>query len=43
MNLSLMTENENENYFLIKDFNKFMLNQSNDEHGKRFVHIVCSV
>ena len=32
-----------QNYFLIKDFNKFMLNQSNDEHGKRFVHIVCSV
>ena len=36
MELLLITEGENKHYVLIKDFNKFMLNQTKHEHRKHF-------
>ena len=36
MNLLLITENENKHYVLIKDFNRFMFNQTKHEHRKYF-------
>ena len=36
MNLLLITENENKHYVLIKDFNKFMFNQTKDKERKHF-------
>ena len=36
MELLLITENENNHYVLIKDFNKFMYNQTKHEHRKHF-------
>ena len=36
MELILITENENNHYVLIKDFNKFMYNQTKHEHRKHF-------
>ena len=36
MELLLITEGENEHYILIKDFNKFMFNQTKHEHRKHF-------
>ena len=36
MELLLITENENKHYVLIKDFNKFMYNQTKHEHRKHF-------
>ena len=36
MNLLLITENENKHYVLIKDFNKFMYNQTKDKERKHF-------
>ena len=36
MNLLLITENENKHYVLIKDFNRFMFNQTKYEHKKHF-------
>ena len=36
MELLLITEGENKHYVLIKDFNKFMFNQTKHEHRKRF-------
>ena len=36
MELLLITENENNHYILIKDFNKFMYNQTKHEHRKHF-------
>ena len=36
MELLLMTEGKNKHYVLIKDFNKFMFNQTKHEHRKHF-------
>ena len=36
MELLLITEDENKHYVLIKDFNKFMFNQTKHEHKKYF-------
>ena len=36
MNVLLITEGENKHYVLIKDFNKFMYNQTKHEHRKHF-------
>ena len=36
MNLLLITEDENKHYVLIKDFNRFMFNQTKHEHRKHF-------
>ena len=36
MELLMITENENKHYVLIKDFNKFMYNQTKHEHRKHF-------
>ena len=36
MNLLLITEDENKLYVLIKDFNRFMFNQTKHEHRKHF-------
>ena len=36
MNLLLITENENKHYVLIKDFNKFMYNQTKHKESKHF-------
>ena len=36
MNLLLITENENKHYVLIKDFNKFMYNQTKHKERKHF-------
>ena len=36
MELLLITEDENQHYVLIKDFNKFMFSQTNHEHKKYF-------
>ena len=36
MELFLVTKNENKHYVLIKDFNKFMYNQTKHEHRKHF-------
>ena len=36
MNLLLITENENKHYILIKDFNKFMYNQTKHKERKHF-------
>ena len=36
MELLLVTENENKHYVLIKDFNRFMFNQTKHEHRKHF-------
>ena len=36
MNLLLITENDNKHYVLIKDFNRFMFNQTKYEHKKHF-------
>ena len=36
MELLLVTEKENKHYVLIKDFNRFMYNQTKDEHRKHF-------
>ena len=36
MNLLLITENENKHYVLIKDFNKFMYNQTKHKERKNF-------
>ena len=36
MNLLLITENENKHYVLIKDFNKFMYNQTKHRERKHF-------
>jgi len=36
LNLLLITENENEHYVLIKDFNRFMLNQTKHKERKHF-------
>ena len=36
MELLLITEGENQHYVLIKDFNKFMFNQTKHEHRKYF-------
>jgi len=36
LNPLLITENENEPYVLIKDFNRFMFNQTKHEHRKHF-------
>ncbi|KAL9959301.1 hypothetical protein ACROYT_G032614 [Oculina patagonica] len=36
MNLLLVTENENKHYVLIKDFNKFMYNQTKHKERKHF-------
>ena len=36
MELLLVTEGENKHYVLIKDFNKFMYNQTKHEHRKHF-------
>ena len=36
MELLLVTKNENKHYVLIKDFNKFMYNQTKHEHKKHF-------
>ena len=36
MNLLLITEDEKKHYFLIKDFDKFMYNQSKHQHHKHF-------
>ena len=36
MELLLITEGENNHYILIKDFNKFMFNQTKHEHRKHF-------
>ena len=36
MELLLITENKNNHYVLIKDFNKFMFNQTKHEHKKYF-------
>ena len=36
MELLLITEGENKHYVLIKDFNKFMFNQTKHEHRKHF-------
>ena len=36
MNLLLITENQNKNYVLIKDFNKFMYNQTKHKERKHF-------
>ena len=36
MELLLITEGENNHYVLIKDFNKFMFNQTKHEHRKHF-------
>ena len=36
MELLLITENKNNHYVLIKDFNKFMYNQTKHEHRKHF-------
>ena len=45
MELLLVTENENKHYVLIKDFNKFMYNQTklNTKRGNTFVCTVCNV
>ena len=36
MNLLLITENEDKHYVLIKDFNKFMYNQTRHKERKHF-------
>ena len=36
MELLLITKNENKHYVLIKDFNRFMFNQTKHEHRKHF-------
>ena len=36
INLLLITEDENKHYVLIKDFNRFMFNQTKHEHRKHF-------
>ena len=36
LNLLLITENDNKHYVLIKDFNRFMFNQTKHEHRKHF-------
>ena len=36
MNLLLITEGDNKHYVLIKDFNKFMYNQTKHQHRKHF-------
>lgn len=36
MNLLLITEGENKHYVLIKNFNRFTLNQTKNKDGKRF-------
>ena len=36
MELLLITKGENKHYILIKDFNRFMFNQTKDEHRKHF-------
>ena len=36
MELLLVTENENKHYVLMKDFNRFMFNQTKHEHRKHF-------
>ena len=38
MELLLITENENNHYVLIKDFNRFMFNQTNNHNKKIFLH-----
>ena len=38
MNLLLISENNNQHYVLIKDFNKFMFNQTKHEHKKHFCY-----
>ena len=43
MNLLLITENENKHYVLIKDFNKFMYNQTKHKERKHFcMHCIQS-
>jgi len=42
MNLLLITENENKHYVLIKDFNKFMYNQTKHKERKHSVCIACN-
>ena len=42
MELLLITEGKNKHYVLIKDFNKFMFNQTKHEHKNTFVCIACS-
>ena len=43
MELLLITEDENKHYVLIKDFNRFMFNQTNMSIGSTSVCIVFSV
>ena len=42
MNLLSITEGENRHYVLIKDFNKFMYNQTKHKERKYFVCIACN-
>ena len=44
MNLLLTTENENQHYVLIKDFNQFMYNQTKHKERKHFCYhcLQCS-
>ena len=41
MNLLLITENENKHYILIKDFDRFMFNQTKHEHKKKHFCMNC--
>ena len=43
LNLLLITKDENKHYVLIKDFNKFMYNQTKQHIKSIFVYIVCNV
>ena len=43
MELLLISENENKHFVYIKDFNRFMLNQTKHKNKNIFVCIVCNV
>ena len=43
MNLLLITNDEKKHYVVIKDFNKFMYNQSKHKEKNTSVSIVCNV
>ena len=43
MELLLITENENKHHVLIKDFNKFMFNQTKNHNKKYFLYALSSI
>ena len=43
MNLLLITDGENKHYVLIKDFNRFMFNQTKHQHKQFFLYALPSI